>query len=358
MSKMISFIIPVYKVEKYINECVDSILNQLTDACEVILVDDGSPDRSGVICDGYADRDSRVKVVHQKNGGLAAARNTGLDCARGEYIAFVDSDDYLDGQCVSKILNWITLGGADICFMRAKKVFPDGKQQLLDDEMNAAELKGSKESAIKYLSERSKYPGSPCTKLFRRALLERNHLRFPDDRRVSEDLGFVLQCILNADSYDALPIDYYYYRQAREGSIANNVTYKSFLGLRAFVEESVNILTENKTPKGNIERYAMSFVAYEFSIMIWQYSRIGEEFKSEAAKTLNEYSWVLSYGRTKKTHLVRWTMQILGVNTTMRILDIYMRLRSSNRGGVKCSSFTITLQPFANSYLPACGGCC
>lgn len=152
MSKMISFIIPVYKVEKYINECVDSILNQLTDACEVILVDDGSPDRSGVICDGYADRDSRVKVVHQKNGGLAAARNTGLDCARGEYIAFVDSDDYLDGQCVSKILNWITLGGADICFMRAMKVFPDGKQQLLDDEMNAAELKGSKESAIKYLS--------------------------------------------------------------------------------------------------------------------------------------------------------------------------------------------------------------
>ena len=208
------FILDDHKnIEKYINECVDSILNQLTDACEVILVDDGSPDRSGVICDGYADRDSRVKVVHQKNGGLAAARNTGLDCARGEYIAFVDSDDYLDGQCVSKILNWITLGGADICFMRAMKVFPDGKQQLLDDEMNAAELKGSKESAIKYLSERSKYPGSPCTKLFRRALLERNHLRFPDDRRVSEDLGFVLQCILNADSYDALPIDYYYYRQ-------------------------------------------------------------------------------------------------------------------------------------------------
>ena len=99
------------------------------------------------------------------------------------------------------------------------------------------------------------------------------------------------------------------------------------------MEESINILTENKSPKGNIERYAMSFVAYEFSIMIWQYSRIGEEFKSEAAKTLNEYSWVLSYGRTKKTHLVRWTMQILGVNTTMRILDIYMRLRSSNRGG-------------------------
>lgn len=333
MSPKISFVIPVYKVEKYINECVDSILNQLTDACEMILVDDGSPDRSGVICDSYAAKDSKVRVVHQKNGGLANARNTGLDHAQGEYVAFVDSDDYLDGQCVSKILNWITLGGADICFMRAMKVFPDGKQQLLDDEMNPEMLTGSKESAIKYLSECSKYPGSPCTKIFKRSLIETNNLRFPDDRRVSEDLGFVLQCILRAESYDALPIDYYYYRQAREGSITNRVTYKSFWGLKAFVEESTDFLTENKVPKGNIERYAMSFVAYEFSIMIWQYSRIGEEFKSEAAKTLNEYSWVLSYGRTKKTHLVRWTMQILGVNTTMRMMDIYMRLRSSNRGG-------------------------
>lgn len=333
MSKAISFIIPVYNVEKYLNECVDSILCQLTDDCEIILVDDGSPDSSGAICDRYADKDSRVKVVHQKNGGLAAARNTGLDHAQGEYVAFVDSDDYLDGHCIAEIVNWISSGGADICFMRAMKVFPDGKQQLLDKEMNPRMLKESKESVIKYLSERSKYPGSPCTKLFRRVLLENNHLRFPDDRRVSEDLGFVLQCILNADSYDALSIDYYYYRQAREGSITNNVTYKSFLGLKAFVEESVGILTENRIPNGNIERYAMSFVAYEFSIMIWQYSRIGEEYKSEAVKTLNEYSWVVYYGRTKKTHLVRWTMRILGVNTTVRIMDIYMRLRSSNRGG-------------------------
>ena len=300
MSKLISFIVPVYNVEKYLRECVDSIFNQLTDACEIILVDDGSSDSSGAICDGYADKDSRVKVVHQKNGGLAAARNTGLDCAQGEYIAFVDSDDYLDARCIANILNWISLGGADICFMRAMKVFPDGKQQLLDDEMNAAMLKRSKESVLKYLSERSKYPGSPCTKIFKRSLVEKNNLRFPDDRRVSEDLGFVLQCILKAESYDSLPIDYYYYRQAREGSITNIVTYKSFLGLKSFVEESADYLTKNKTPKGDIERYAMSFVAYEFSIMIWQYSRIGDDYKDVAIRILNEYSWVLSYGASKK----------------------------------------------------------
>ena len=82
MSTKISFIIPVYNVEKYLNECVDSILGQLTDDCEIILVDDGSPDGSGAICDKYAAEDSRVKVVHQKNGGLANARNTGLDHAQ------------------------------------------------------------------------------------------------------------------------------------------------------------------------------------------------------------------------------------------------------------------------------------
>lgn len=327
MSTKISFIIPVYNVEKYLNECVDSILGQLTGDCEIILVDDGSPDGSGAICDKYAAEDSRIKVVHQKNGGLANARNTGLDHAQGEYVAFVDSDDYLDEHCIAEILNWMSSGGTDICFMRAMKVFPDGKQQLLDDEMNPEMLKGSKKSAIKYLSERSKYPGSPCTKLFRRALLEKNHLRFPDDRRVSEDLGFVLQCILNADSYDALPIDYYYYRQAREGSITNNVTYKSFLGLRAFVEESTDFLTENEAPKSEIARYAMSFVAYEFSIMIWQYNHVGKENKERALQFLKEYNWTLSYGKTKKTRLIKAICNCLGIKTCASALECYMEHR-------------------------------
>ena len=125
---LLSVVIPVYNVEKYLQQCVDSIINQLTDECEIILVDDGSPDGSGEICDRYANKDSRINVIHQQNGGLAAARNTGLDYARGEYVAFVDSDDYLDGHCIAKILSWISSGGADVCFMRAMKVFPNGKR--------------------------------------------------------------------------------------------------------------------------------------------------------------------------------------------------------------------------------------
>lgn len=324
---LLSVVIPVYNVEKYLQQCVDSIINQLTDECEIILVDDGSPDGSGEICDRYANKDSRINVIHQQNGGLAAARNTGLDYARGEYVAFVDSDDYLDGHCIAKILSWISSGGADVCFMRAMKVFSNGKQQLLDDEIEATVLRESKELAIKYLSERSKYPGSACTKIFRRSLLEKNNLRFPDDRRVAEDLGFVFQCILDADTYDALPIDYYFYRQAREGSITNSMTYKSFLGVKTFVEESINALTEDKTPKGTIEKYAMAFAAYEYSILLWNYSRLSASQKRDAKFFLKDYKWVLNFGASKKTKLVQKVVRILGVDLTAKVLDVYMRIR-------------------------------
>ena len=105
---LVSVIVPVYKVEKYLNRCVNSILNQTYKDLEVILVDDGSPDSCPEICDGYAQKDKRVKVIHKENGGQGSARNSGLDVARGEYILFVDSDDY-----IAKNLIEITLQKAE-----------------------------------------------------------------------------------------------------------------------------------------------------------------------------------------------------------------------------------------------------
>ena len=100
---LVTIIIPVYKAEHFLNECVDSILAQSYENLEVILVDDGSPDNCGVICDRYADSDKRVRVVHQPNKGVAAARNAGLPLAKGEYLFFVDSDDYIAKDYVEKM---------------------------------------------------------------------------------------------------------------------------------------------------------------------------------------------------------------------------------------------------------------
>ena len=101
---MISIIVPVYKAEKYLSRCVDSILGQTYKDLEVILVDDGSPDGSGVLCDAYAAKDSRVRVIHKENGGVSTARNVGLDAAGGDYISFVDSDDYVDPDMYEKMV--------------------------------------------------------------------------------------------------------------------------------------------------------------------------------------------------------------------------------------------------------------
>lgn len=110
---LISVIVPVYKVEQYLHRCIDSILAQTYTNLEIILVDDGSPDRSGVICDEYAALDSRIRVVHQENGGLSAARNAGLDICTGEYLCFVDSDDYIEPDMLFRL--WSRIGDCDPC---------------------------------------------------------------------------------------------------------------------------------------------------------------------------------------------------------------------------------------------------
>ena len=125
---LISVIIPVYKVEPFIHRCVDSILNQTYTNLEIILVDDGSPDRCGEICDEYAEKDSRIRVIHQKNGGLSAARNAGLDICTGEYIAFVDSDDYIETDMYEKMLVAAIEHKVDICVCQWQFETCEGKK--------------------------------------------------------------------------------------------------------------------------------------------------------------------------------------------------------------------------------------
>ena len=114
--KKISVIVPIYNTEKYLKRCFDSILSSTYENLEVILVDDGSPDNSGKICDEYAARDSRIRVIHKKNGGLSSARNAGLDIATGDYVTFVDSDDYIASDIYEKLVACM-IDGVDITKM-------------------------------------------------------------------------------------------------------------------------------------------------------------------------------------------------------------------------------------------------
>lgn len=138
MQDLISVIVPVYKVEKYLKRCVDSILAQTYPCLEVILVDDGSPDGCPAICDEYAREDRRVRVIHKENGGLSDARNAGIDAAKGKFLGFVDSDDYVHPRFYELLLQALKEEGADIAGCDVKKVC---KTEKIREERTAAQFR-------------------------------------------------------------------------------------------------------------------------------------------------------------------------------------------------------------------------
>ncbi len=322
----LSFIIPVYNVESYLAECLDSIINQIDDNCEIILIDDGSTDNSSKICDEYALNYAFVNVVHKENGGLSSARNAGLDCVKGRYIAFIDSDDRIASNSVRQILQWINETDADVCFMQGVKFYPSGDQEDLGDGIYRTGIeKRNATKVLKFLSSRSKYSGSACTKIFRHSFLKNNDLHFPYDKRYSEDLGFILDCLLKAENFDCLDVPYYEYRQNRQGSITNTFSLKKFNDLSLFVIESVNKTCLNNKPKGKKEKYALSFVAYEYSILLWHLLRFDGEEYEKAYRLLKEYKWVLKYGKHIKLRIIKWMVRFLGLKTTSKFLNLYKR---------------------------------
>ena len=144
---LISIIIPVYNVEKYLAKCLDSVLNQTYKNLEIILVDDGSKDNSGAICDEYAKRDNRIIVVHQKNSGVSKARNLGMSMATGDYIGFIDSDDTIEANMYEVLLKNAIESGAEISYCGLKQIQLDGKIDYSNNTLEKRVVK--KEEAIK-----------------------------------------------------------------------------------------------------------------------------------------------------------------------------------------------------------------
>lgn len=330
----LSFIIPVYNVEKYVQNCINSITHQWNENCEIILVDDGSTDYSGDICEKNVGE--HIKVVHKANGGLSSARNEGLKHAMGKYIGFVDSDDLIEDGGVTAILNWIDYNDADVCFMQAVKFYSDGVEEPLGDDILSADIDGLEPTeVIGFIASRQKYPGSACTKIYKRSFLERTQINFPHDRRQSEDLGFTMNCLLNAESFSVIDAPYYRYRQSREGSITNTASTKSVDGLLLFETESIDKLSVNGIPKDKKSKYAMSFVAYEYMVLLHNYASLSVEGRKLRKDEVDRIKWVLKYGTTKKAIMSRITMNLIGVDATSRILHWAYKRRLSNNISTK-----------------------
>lgn len=215
----ISVIIPVYKVEEYLNRCVDSVINQTYKDFEIILVDDGSPDNCGKICDEYAARYSFVTVIHKENGGLSDARNAGLDVMRGEYVAFVDSDDYIHPEYLNILITEAEKHNADISLIGFKRVPDDidSFEKIVDYE---TEVLNSHQAMCIFFLPKKKYQFVfSCAKIYKREVFL--NLRFPLGT-IHEDLYTTWKCFLAAKTIVSSSPKLYYYR-LRSDSIMNSL---------------------------------------------------------------------------------------------------------------------------------------
>lgn len=216
---VISVIVPIYNTEKYLDPCITSIVNQTHSALQIILVDDGSPDRSGGICDTWAKQDSRIQVIHQENAGVSAARNAGLQIAEGELISFVDSDDVLPPNAYEQLLH--SWNKKDLIMGRMVLMEEDGipipcEQIFPRDEFPV-------EDYVKELFQEKQYCylGYLCDKLLKRSIIHDNNIQFDLAIKLNEDRLFLLEYLLHCNSVSFCNAVVYSYRQRSAGVITS-----------------------------------------------------------------------------------------------------------------------------------------
>ncbi len=212
---LVSIIVPVYQVEPYLNKCVDSLLAQTYEHLEIILVDDGSPDKSGEICDRYQTLDARVRVIHKANGGLSDARNAGIDVATGDYLMFVDSDDYLEPQAVEHLMRIAGDTGCDIAHMKSHIV--DKDYQIVHTQTDNS-LRVSVVSSHEYVQGMCQKTRSEsvCDKMFAKQLFDGRRFEVG---RLNEDFFFLSQLLFEDLEIGIIEFAGYNYYQ-RYGSIS------------------------------------------------------------------------------------------------------------------------------------------
>ena len=228
----VSVIVPVYNVQDYLAKCIESIINQTFEDFELILIDDGSTDSSGKMCDDYALSDKRIKVIHQKNGGLSAARNAGLDIAKGDYVIFVDSDDYIHREMLSVMTAKSIEEHSDLTLCNYYFVDSQGKT-IEHDSLIEKETLISKDSLFELLSKEWLPAVVPWNKLYRRSIFD--NLRYPVGKR-HEDEFISHRIIEKSEKILLIPQFFYFYLQRDNSLSKGQFTSEKFDRMDAFLD--------------------------------------------------------------------------------------------------------------------------
>lgn len=305
----VSVIVPVYNVEKYLDKCVQSITNQTYKDIEIILVDDGSKDTSGALCDQWAKKDDRIKVIHKENGGIADTRNTGIDASCGEWILFIDSDDWYEKQNhIETLMDFAQQNDSDIVCFNYKRFFE--KKQAFSDVLCHPEMPNP---SLLYMVDNKIFTSSACLKLIKKSILTENNITF-EKGVLSEDIEYNAKFLLTTNKISFCKDCVYIYRQ-RENSITTSVSKKHVDDLIYIIDK----LCKAQTPTAEYN----SFLAFQYCTLLIN-AHIAKANKA-AFKKIFSYKWLLQYDSGSIVKLVHTVSRLLGIRLCSYILYLYFK---------------------------------
>lgn len=325
-----SVIVPVYNAEDYLLQCVESILNQEYDDFELILIDDGSTDNSPAMCDEYAKNDSRIKVIHKPNGGASDARNAGLKSAVGDYILFIDSDDYWNTQTVlTKINEHISMYDVDIVQFGQAKYYNCDKKTLFGANRNLSQYNGAKnEDVIKTLVEKGNLTISACSMAVSREFIINNDIYFVVGKR-TEDLEWAIRLYTCGPKWAFIDDVFYIYRIQRDGSVTATIDYKHLCDYCWMLEKSLEHIN---TCDEVVKKPLMSYIMYQVIIAIALCYKVALTRKEEKEILLRLKQIckgnITKYTLNKKVKLASLIYRVGGYFLMAKILGFYI----NNRG--------------------------
>ena len=285
MSK-VSIIIPVYNVEIYLRECMDSVINQTLKDIEIICVDDGSTDSCPAILDEYALKDKRIKVIHKENGGLGDARNVGMQYATGEYIYFLDSDDYIVTDAIEKLYNKSVKLDLDICVCLVKEIDTNTKKsKIVDAAVNKAYLP-DKEIFSSYDVKDTIFHlfiGWVWDKMYKRSLIVTNNITFPKYKN-TEDTAFTYFALILSNRISTLQECLIIHRTSVNTSMSVNRGNEP----DAFIK-AMDLLKNNLIEIGRFENFRNGFFNYFLTFSKWHLDTISENYREDLYKKIIEY---------------------------------------------------------------------
>ena len=318
-----SVIVPVYNVEKYLKECVDSILNQTFTDFELILVDDGSTDSSPKLCDEYAINDSRVKVIHNQNGGASVARNTGMKAAQGKYLINIDSDDYfLSDDVFEKLYN--NSNDKDIVLFKYQKFFDDENRfEKCSFSYSMVSENDSFVESVDKLVKADAFFGMAWMKTIKRDIIAENNIYF-EEGIVAEDIDWNYELYCHAESLVAIDEAFIAYRQ-RANSVTSAPKIKSLTSLLYIIEKWAGII--NDIPDEVLKTALLGSLSKHYSNTLIAYTRIKDPQKKEYKKKMKEFSWLLKYGLSLRPKLMGKICSVFGLNITLLAVGILDKIK-------------------------------